>query len=157
MIIQHPNPGRRARHRGFTLAEVTISVAIASLSLGGIIYGYVLSAKRAEWSAYSLAAQSLAMMRVEQVLSSKWDPASSAANADMMVNATFPAQVNILDIPVSGTNYTYATNFTTITTLSTSPPLKMIQVDCVWKFSARNSTVTNLFTNTVVTYRAPEN
>jgi prepilin-type N-terminal cleavage/methylation domain-containing protein len=148
---------QRANQRGFTLAEVVISVGIASLSLGGIIYGYVISAKRAEWSAYSLAANALAMMRVEQVLSSKWDPASSAVNNDLMVTATFPMQTNVLDIPISGTNVVWATNYTTITYLTTNPPLKMIKVDCVWRFSAGQAGSPQLFTNTIVTYRAPEN
>jgi hypothetical protein len=57
--------------------------------------------------------------------------------------------VNILDIPFKGTNYVYATNFTAITTLSTNPNLKMIRVDCVWRFLNQG-----MHTNTVVTYRA---
>lgn len=138
------------RAAAFTLAEVVVSVGIASLSIGGIIYGYVLSARNAEWSSYNLAAQSLALMRVEQTRACKWDP-EGVPVVDELTTANFAMQTNVLDVPISGTNITWATNFTTVTTLSTNPPYKMIRVDCVWKF-----TTSKLFTNTVVTYRAPD-
>ena len=38
-----------------------------------MIVGYLQAAVRAEWSAYSLAAQSLAVMRLEQSRAAKWD------------------------------------------------------------------------------------
>ena len=59
--------------------------------------------------------------------------------------------VEVLDIPVVGTNIAFATNITTVTTISTAPPLKMIRVDCVWAFGDRG-----VYTNTVVTYRAAD-
>jgi len=65
--------------------------------------------------------------------------------------ANFGQQVLILDVPVTGTNYVYATNNTTITTLSTDPPLKMISVDTIWRFPRGR-----VFTNSVATYRAPD-
>lgn len=40
--------------------EVAMAMAIAGLVLGGIILGYVQILQRAKWSAYSLAAHSLA-------------------------------------------------------------------------------------------------
>lgn len=144
--------GARARVRGFTLAEVVIAASIAAISIGGIIYGYIMSAQRAEWAAYAMAAQALAMQRVEQSRAAKWD-VESTPTLDQVVPANFPIQVSILDIPISGTNVVYATNFTTITTLSTTPPLKSIQVDCVWFWSVGG----RLFTNTIVTYRSPDN
>ena len=52
------------RHRSagaFTLAEVVISVGIATLVFAGLITGYVQSSYRAEWSGYSIAAQALAV------------------------------------------------------------------------------------------------
>ncbi|MBI3192468.1 MAG: prepilin-type N-terminal cleavage/methylation domain-containing protein [Pedosphaera parvula] len=138
--------------RGFTLAEVVIAAAIGAISIGGIIYGYVMSAQRAEWAAYAMAAQSLAMQRIEQTRAAKWD-LESTPNVDQVVSANFPDQINILDVPISGTNVVYATNFTTITTVSASPPLRSIQVDCVWNWNVGG----RLFTNTVVTYRSPDN
>jgi type II secretory pathway pseudopilin PulG len=135
---------------GFTLVEVVMSTALASLMLGGVVYGYLLAAQRAEWAAYSLAAQSLASMRVEQARSTKWDPMAWPP-ADELQTANFPTSVEVLDIPVSGTNLVYATNYTTISTVSAAPPLRMIRVDCVWRFYRRG-----LYTNTVVTYRGPD-
>ena len=137
----------RRRAAAFTLVEVTIAMSIAALSLGAIVNGYVISAQRAEWSAYSLAAHSLAMQGVEQARAAKWDLDGNPP-VDELVIGNFPQRINTLDIPRSGTNIVYATNFTTITTISTAPQLKLVQVDCVWKFLSRGP-----FTNTVTTYR----
>lgn len=144
--------GSAARKSGFTLAEVVISAAIAAISIGGIMYGYVMSAQRAEWASYAMAAQSLAMQRVEQTRSARWDLSATPA-VDELIPANFPAQISVLDIPISKTNVAYATNFTTITTLSAAPPLRSIQVDCVWLWSVGS----RLFTNTVITYRTTDN
>ncbi|MDA1273958.1 MAG: hypothetical protein O2960_07890 [Verrucomicrobia bacterium] len=131
----------------FTLVEVIMSISIAALTIGGIIAGYTLSARWAEWSSYSLAAHSLAMQKLEQARSAKWDPQGWPA-IDELVSSNFPVQIDVLDIPISGTNLVYATNTTTITTLSSGPDLKMIRVDCTWMFVSRGP-----FTNTVMTYR----
>ena len=141
---------RKAKRVGaFTLVEVVVSVALAAFMVGGIVYGYVQSTRRAEWSAYSLAAQSLALQRLEQTRAARWDPLAYPP-VDQLVGTNFPVALDILDIPISQTNIVYATNFTTITAVSTNPALKMIQVDCVWPYI--NGVV---FTNTVLTYRAP--
>ena len=124
--------------------------AIAAMTMTGAIYGYVQTTKRAEWAGYSLAAHSLAVQRVEQARACKWDPAG-APPVDELVSTNFGPQVNILDIPFKGTNIVYATNYTTISTLSTNPNLKMVKVDCVWKFVNKGP-----FTNTVVTFRASD-
>lgn len=131
--------------------EVVISAAIAAMTVAGIIYGYTQSTKRAEWSGYSLAAQALAVQRLEQTRACRWDP---DAGVDQLVSASFPSQTVVLDIPVIGTNAAYATNVTTITTISAIPPLlRMIRVDCTWSFP----TTGRVFTNTVATYRSPDN
>ena len=143
--------GCRARlQRAFTLAEVVIAMAITVMSLGGVIAGYIFAARQAEWSAYSLAAQSLASQRLEQTRAAQWEPRQPL---DELVATNFPTvPTNRLDMPISGTNIAYATNFTTITDLKAvvGYPLKMIQVDCVWSFRQR------LYTNTIATYRAPD-
>lgn len=136
--------------KAFTLMEVVISMAIAGLTIGGIISGYILSLRRAEWSAYSLAAHSLAMQRLEQTRAAKWDPQAYPA-VDELVAANFPLRIEVLDIPISGTNKVYATNVTTISLLSSSPPLKMIRVDCSWMFQSKGP-----FTNTLITYRTSD-
>jgi prepilin-type N-terminal cleavage/methylation domain-containing protein len=140
---------RRMRH-GFTLLEVVLAVALGAIILSGMILGYAQAAFRAEWSAHSLAAQSLAMMRLEQVRSAKWDTLAYPP-VDQVVEANFPARVEVLDLPVSGDGIVYATNFTSITSVSTTPPLKLIRVDCVWSFLDRG-----VYTNTISTYRAPD-
>ena len=103
----------------------------------------------ADWQAHSVAAQSLAMQRIEQARSAKWDR-SAFPPVDQLAGSNFPVSANALDLPVAGTNISFATNFTLIADVSSNPPLRSIQVDCAWRFRGR------LFTNTVVTYRAPD-
>lgn len=141
---------RGVKNAGFTLPELVIATAIAAISLSGVIYGYILSSQSAEWSAYNLAANSLAIQRLEQTRSAKWDRQASPP-VDDVVPTNFPVVVEILDIPITKTNVVFATNLTTISTVSTLPPLKMIRVDCSWLFTSGR-----VFTNTVVTYRAPD-
>jgi prepilin-type N-terminal cleavage/methylation domain-containing protein len=136
--------------RAFSLVEVVLSIAIGGILISGMIAGYMQAAVRAEWSAYSLAAQSLAIMRLEQTRAAKWDRLASPP-VDQLSSNHLAQTVEVLDIPVTGTNIAYATNFTTVTTISTSPPLKMVRVDCAWSFGSRG-----VFTNTVFTYRAPD-
>jgi len=71
----------------------------------------------------------------------KWDTLGFPV-VDVLVSSNFPPVTNILDVPISGTNIVYATNITTITTVSLSPPLKMIRVDCSWPFMAEALTQT---------------
>ena len=132
----------------FTLIEMVIALALSTIVISASIHGYIMSSKRAEWAAYSLAAHSLAMQRIEQTRAAKWDPAGFPPVDDL---TNRPPAVDILDIPISGTNIAYATSITTIATVSLNPPLKKIRVECVWPFVNRG-----LFTNVVVTYRAPD-
>lgn len=143
--------GRNLKRRlAFTLMEASIASTIAAMMFGGIIYGYIMSNRSAEWSAYSFAAQSLALQRLEQARACRWDPEATPA-LDQLVGANFPVQVSILDVPMNGSNITYATNITTISTISASPPLKMINVDAIWQFINGK-----LYTNSISTYRAPD-
>jgi len=151
MIVCHePIQSRRRDLTAITIIEVVLSLAIMGISFGAIVMGYVMSARRAEWSAYSLAANSLAMQRLEQCRAAKWDLLTTPIT-DELVATNFVDQPSVLDVPISGANITYATNFTAITTISANPPLKMIRVDCVWPFKGQG-----LFTNTLITYRAPD-
>src|SRR6267378_3010044 len=136
--------------QGSIMVEAVISIAIAMVAILGSVNGYILSANRAEWSAYSLAAHSLAMQRLEQFRAARWDTVA-IPNVDQLVAANFPAQTNTLDVPISGNNLVYAINTTTITTISAKPPLKMVRIDCVWPFTHHG-----VFTNTIFSYRAPD-
>jgi len=154
-IRQHPVSQGNAttelarRGKAFTLIEVVVSTMISAIVIGGIILGYVQSANRTEWSGFSLAGQALATQRLEQTRATKWDP---ERDLDELVPSNFPPQVTLLDLPVSGTNATYATNFTTISWIQTNAPmLKLIRVDCVW-IGPRG----RLHTNTAANYRTPD-
>jgi len=144
---------RAGRVAGQTLVEVLISVMIIAGGVVATVNGYIFASARAEWSAHSLAAQSLAIQGQEQVRAAKWDPVDSPP-IDEVVQGNFPRVGCILDLPVSGTNAVYATNVTTISLISTNPMLKAIQVDCIWPYLNRGSI--RWYTNTVVTYRSPD-
>lgn len=137
---------------GFTLAEVVISIALASLSFAGVIYGYVLSSSQAQWSSCSLAAQSLATQGVEQARAAKWDPQAWPPIDEL--GTTNLTQVSPLDLPVAAGNIVYATNYISVSTVSTIPPLRQLRADCVWKVPS--GAAHGLYTNTMVTLRAPD-
>jgi len=138
----------RLELQGFSLMEVVTALGIAAIMVTGLVSGYMQSQRVAEWSAYSLAANSMAMQGLEQVRASKWDP---EGNVDEVTNSCFPMRWDILDIPICKSNIVYATNRTTITTVSTTPALRMIRVECTWRYYNRG-----LYTNTIFTYRAPD-
>ncbi len=140
------------RAKGFTLVEVVVSLAIATLLFSGVIYGYAVITDRAEWSAYSLAAQSLAMQGMEQSRSAKWDPKAWPAVDELgLTNYT---QVETLDVPVSG-QPVLATNYISVTLVSVDPPIRQLRTDCVWRLaSGRRSR--GPFTNTAVTLRTAD-
>jgi hypothetical protein len=124
------------------------AMAVAGILIAGIVSGHIQTVKTAEWSAYCLAANAMALQQVERVKAAKWDP---QGGVDMVQQSNFPAVQEILDVPMTRENVVYATVRTTITTISTTPRLKLVKVDCVWPFLNRG-----LFTNSVVTYRAPD-
>ena len=133
-----------------TLVETVIALAIAAMVVGGLITGFVQSARQAESTAYILAAQSQVSEGLEQVRAAKWDPTASPA-VDQVVSSNFPPFVQLLDVPGSSSRPIYGTNLTTISVVSTNPWLKMIRVDCVWRFLNGS-----LYTNSMFTYRAPD-
>ena len=133
---------------GFTLVEVVVAMAVLTLVIQGVIYGYIQSARRAEWNGRSLAAHSLASQGVEQARAAKWDP-QAWPRVDELPPTNFSA-VETLDIPVSG-QPVYATNYISVGLISSNPPLRQIRADCVWTFMNRR-----VFTNTIITLRAPD-
>jgi hypothetical protein len=129
---------------------VILSIAITAVAIGGMVSGYFFSIDRAEWSARSAAAQVMATQRIEQTRAAKWDSLASPP-VDELVSSNFPAQITALSVPSTSNQGILATNVTTITMLSDDPPLKMIRVDCTWPFLSRG-----LYTNTIITYRSPD-
>jgi prepilin-type N-terminal cleavage/methylation domain-containing protein len=140
----------RAVRCGYTLVEVLVSLLVVGIMVSGLVAGFMQAHKQAEWSAYNLAAQSLAIQPLEQARAAKWDPYANPP-VDNLWNSNFPPTTNILDIPVSGTNLVFATNRVNIRSISTNPPLKEISVVTTWRFMNRGT-----FSNTAVTYRAPD-
>ena len=138
------------QEQGFSLAEQVVAMAISLILISGVVSGFIQTTRQAEWSAYSLAAQSLASQGLEQSRAAKWDPRGYPPT-DQLVSSNFPIRAQILDIPLTRSNIVYASNIVTISTVSLNPPLKMISVQCIWPFLERR-----LFTNTVVCYRAPD-
>jgi len=121
--------------------------------MGVVVHGYVSATDRAEWSAYSLAAQSVANQGIEQVRAAKWDLQKSPIIDDL--GETNFTQVERLDVPASG-NPVYATNYVSVITVSTYPQLRQLRADCVWSLSSRRKSISGPFTNTAVTLRAPD-
>jgi Tfp pilus assembly protein PilV len=148
-----------------TLVECLISIVILTLVVGGILNGYVQGNRMAEWSSMSQAGQSLAAQGMEQARCAQWNTqqfpyATGPGTGDELpvsnyVGATWSTNLSgsdyALDVPATGTPF-YATNLITLTTIQTNPPLRMIRSDCTWKFPANGK----IFTNTMVTYRAPD-
>lgn len=139
---------RRNYHCGFTLAEVVVAMGVLAILIEGVIFGYISCARRAEWSAHSLAAQSLASQGVEQARAAQWDTRKWPAEDELP--PTNYTQIDALDIPISG-EPKLATNYITIKDVSANPPLRELRADCVWSFINGN-----LYTNTVVTLRSED-
>ena len=135
---------------GLTLVEAMLALAIAALTISGVATGYVFAAQQMESAACSAAAEFMALQRLEQVRAAKWDPLANPP-VDELVPSNFPVVIGTLDLPVPRDRAEYATNRTSITTVSEDPPLKRIQVDCVWSRLSRGP-----FTNTITLCRAPD-
>ncbi len=138
---------------GFTLTEVVVSFVIAALTVGGIITSYLMAAQRSEWTTASTAAHQMAMDRMAQLRDARWE-LSWEVPGSIMTNELRPGTnwdaPSVLDVPRTGTGELWATNLVTVTRLS-PPPVCVLRVDCVWSLLTRGP-----FTNTVVSYRAPD-
>ena len=145
------NVSKLGKRAGFTMVEMIIAMAIAGITVAGVASGFVQVFMQGQSSAYSLAAHSQALRGLEQARAAKWDPSAFPVKDELGSNTNWPPQVDILDLPMSGNNITYATNRVFITTISTKPPLRQIKVQCTWSFMNRR-----VFTNSIVTYRAPD-
>jgi type II secretory pathway pseudopilin PulG len=134
----------------FTLIEVTVAVGIAVLAMAGMFEGYTLASRRAQYSSYQLAANAMAMQQMESIVAATW-VVSGTSVTNIFSPSLTNTQVSALCLPNSATNLVYATNFATVTQLSTNPPYVMVQVSCVWNFMGMGT-----FTNTVAVLRAPD-
>jgi prepilin-type N-terminal cleavage/methylation domain-containing protein len=151
---------------GFTLVEIMVSFAIFSLVVSGLIYGYVLANRMAEWSSMSLAAQSAASQGAERARVANWRPRDypptngpgtmdelppSANGAPVFTNVDF------FDIPTKGDpssqNFdSWVTNYVWVTTVSADPSLRLIRSVAIWRFPLTGA----IFTNSIILLRAPD-
>jgi type II secretory pathway pseudopilin PulG len=152
--------GSRRLRDAFSLIEVMIAFLIFGLVTAGILYGYVQGNRIAEWSSMSLGAQSYASQGIEQAMAAKWDTeANGEVTADYLPPTSFTvatnySQVDTNDVPQSGaplllTNYM---SIAWIDGLTNGPYLREIKSQVVWRFPLTSK----LFTNTIVTLRAPD-
>jgi prepilin-type N-terminal cleavage/methylation domain-containing protein len=135
---------------GFTMVEMIVAMAIAGITVAGVASGFMQMFVQGQSSAYSLAAHSQALRGIEQARAAKWDPDAFPISDELGGNTNWMT-VDILDLPMTGNNITYATNRIFVSTISTRPPLRQIRVECTWNFMNRRT-----FTNTITTYRAPD-
>lgn len=134
----------------FTLIEVAVAIAIAGLVMAGMFKGYQMAGRRAQFSAYQEAANTMAMQQMESIVAAQW--VVSGTKVTNIFNPTLTnSQVSFLCLPNSGSNAVYATNYASVTQLSTNPPYLMITVSCVWNFMGLG-----VFTNTVAVLRSPD-
>jgi hypothetical protein len=133
-----------------TLVEVIVALAITGLTVGGIVAGYIYCETAAIKGGLVQAASARAMERIEDTHSARWDT-SVYPVVDQLVASNFPNESVSLDMPGSGSGGTSATIQTTISQISTTPPIRRIRVDCIWNFMG-----TQVITNTIETIRAPD-
>jgi type II secretory pathway pseudopilin PulG len=152
--------GNRSSKRpvsGYTLVEVALAMSIVALVFSVTIVSYIHATTRAKWSGYSLAAQALAVQQIEQARSALWDPTMGATGYDELLNLP-TVTTNTLNLPISGTNVLFATNYITVSLFTNNgSQFHMVRVDTVWNFVGYATNRQHVFTNTAVSYFAPDN
>jgi hypothetical protein len=133
---------------------VVVCVFIMMLLFGAIISAYIQTSYRAEWSGYSLAAQALAVQELESAKAAVWDTQQSPVNDE--ISRLPRSSTALLDLPVSGTNFVWATVTNTITLIPSNGQYSnyMVKVSIIWPFRWKSQTV--YFTNTIADYYAPD-
>ena len=137
----------------FTLVEVMVALLIFGMVSAGILWGYVQANRLAEWSSMSLGAQSYALQGLEQARAAKWDTAAyNEVTADFLPAPTNYTQIDTNDVPQSGAPLLLTNVVRISNVLSNGPYLRMIRSDVYWKFPLTGK----MFTNTVITFRSPD-
>src|SRR6267378_3178699 len=89
--------GSRAQELGMTLAEVVVALGLASLTVAGLVGGYISSMLATEKASLSLAANTRAFERLEDTHGAIWNVASWPV-VDQLVATNFPTKLVILDL-----------------------------------------------------------
>jgi hypothetical protein len=135
-----------------TLVEVVVAMAIAGLTVAGIVRGYIFCTTSTVKDSLYMAANARAMERLEETRGAIWAPYRAQPIDDL--NATnFLDETNvILDLSGASSSVTLATLHTEISQISDSPlpPVRRIHVDCIWQFQGET------ITTSVETCRAPD-
>jgi len=140
----------RQSQAAMTLVEVIIALAIAGMTVAGVVSGYIYCTASSVKAELAQAANARAVERIEQARSAQWD-VSSWPVVDMLVSSNFPDEVVSLDMAGTNSGGTSAIIQTSIAQISTSPQLRRIHVDCIWHFQGGAP-----FTNSIETCRAPD-
>ena len=136
---------------GMTLFEVVIALAIAGLTVAGIVSGYIYCLTADVKAELMQSGHAQALQQIEQARSAVWAPNRTVPQDDL-VASNFPDVTVVLDLPGGATNNgTQATIQTTIADISENPPMRKIHVDCIWSFQG-----VELETNSIETIRAPD-
>jgi type II secretory pathway pseudopilin PulG len=157
---------KRTRCPGFTLVEVMISFVIFTMVVSGLIYGYVIANRLAEWSSMSLAAQSSASQGAERARAANWRPRDYPPTRGPGTMDELPpsddggpvfTNIDYFDIPTKGSPTasdfdSWVTNYVWVTTVSANPSLRLIRSDAVWRFPPTGQA----YTNTITLLRAPD-
>jgi len=144
-----PSVRNKRESSAFTLIEVAVALAISVLVMAGMFQGYAMASRRAQFSDFQLAANSMAMQQMESIVAATW-VISGTSVTNIFSPTLTNTQVSALGVPSSGTNLVFATNYATVQQISTNPPYVMVQVSCVWNFMGMG-----VFTNTVSVLRGP--
>jgi hypothetical protein len=142
-------PLRRGR-AGMTLVEVIIALALTTLTVAGIVTGYIYCSTATVKDALYMAANGRAMERLEETRLARWD-VSSYPVVDELQPTNFLPETVTLDTPATNSPLVLATINTQISDVSLSPPVRKIHVDCIWLFRGVEPV-----TNSIETCRAPD-
>ena len=149
---------------GMTLVEVLFSIVLLVLIMSGVMYGYVVANRMAEFTSQSLAATSYALQGMERMRAAQWDAelvwtTNGPGTSDVMpltkqADGSFSYstnEVDVLDVPSTGYQIP-VTNYLTVTQISTNPDVRQILSQVVWTFPLTGMQCTS----SVVTLRAPD-
>ena len=141
---------RKRSQAGLTLTEVLVSIVLTGVATVGMINGHVFASQQ---SARSLATAEVQMemdSRLAETKAARWDILAFPV-MDQLVSENFPSRVVEMDSRAAGEAQSMIESRVSIATISSDPPLKKVEIECVW--TAKSG---DLRTNIVTTLRSPD-